>query len=89
MVYLPMRGQDTPTPEEVAVVAGRLPFQSMSCLSGCARSPRFCSIGWDRTVAWCSYTRTRRVLPELSYAGLAAALEGLGLEFCGGTSGGE
>jgi molybdenum cofactor biosynthesis enzyme MoaA len=87
IVYLPMRGQDTPTPEEVGRVAGGQPFQSMSCLMKCAASPRFCSIGWDRTVAWCSYTRTRASLTELTHAGLLAALHGLGLEFCGGTDG--
>jgi hypothetical protein len=87
IVYLPMRGQDTPAPREVAGVAADLPFQSMSCLGACGRSPRFCSIGWDRTVAWCSYTRTRAPLKALSYAGLQAALDGLGLEFCGGTDG--
>jgi hypothetical protein len=84
IVYLPMRGQDTPTPAEVCKVAGGGPFQSMSCLAACARSPRFCSIGWDRTVAWCSYTTTRAPLLQLSHAGLLAALEGLGLAFCGG-----
>ncbi len=88
IVYLPMRGRDTPTPAEVARVAGG-PFQSVSCLMACARSPRFCSIGWDRTVAWCSYTETRVPLPELTYRGLAAALDGLGLKFCGGTEGGR
>ena len=87
IVYLPMRGQDTPTPAEVASVAGGQPFQSMTCLTQCGRSPRFCSIGWDKTVAWCSYTRTRRLLPALTYEGLNAALNGLGLEFCGGTDG--
>jgi MoaA/NifB/PqqE/SkfB family radical SAM enzyme len=87
IVYLPMRGQDTPTPREVARVAGDRPFQSMSCLGGCAKSPRFCSIGWDRRVAWCSYTVTRAPLKALTYEGLLAALDGLGLEFCGGTDG--
>lgn len=84
IVYLPMRGQDTPTPAEVAAIAGSQPFQSMTCLVQCGRSPRFCSIGWDKTVAWCSYTRTRRQLPALTYEGLNTALNGLGLEFCGG-----
>ncbi|HEY7152717.1 MAG TPA: radical SAM protein [Gemmataceae bacterium] len=83
IVYLPMRGRDTPTPAEVAAVAGAQPFQSMTCLTMCGRSPRFCSIGWDKTVAWCSYTRTRRPLQALTYEGLNAALDGLGLEFCG------
>jgi molybdenum cofactor biosynthesis enzyme MoaA len=87
IVYLPMRGQDTPTPAEVAAVAGGKPFQSMTCLTECGRSPRFCSIGWDKTVAWCSYTRTRAPLRALTYEGLDTALMGLGLEFCGGADG--
>src|SRR5262249_5315778 len=87
IVYLPMRGQDTPTPREVARVAGDQPFQSMTCLGGCANSPRFCSVGWDRSVAWCSYTSARAKLSEPTYAGLTRALNGLGLTFCGGTDG--
>ena len=86
IVYLPMRGRDTPTPREIAMVAGG-PFQSMTCLGGCSRSPRFCSIGWDRQVAWCSYTVSRRPLSQLSHAGLSAALDNLPLLFCGGTNG--
>ena len=85
VVYLPMRGLNTPSPKQVGFVAGDQPFQSTSCLSNCARSPRFCSISWDRHVGWCSYTQARARLAELSYAGLIAALENLGLEFCGGT----
>jgi sulfatase maturation enzyme AslB (radical SAM superfamily) len=87
IVYLPMRVRDTPTPDEVGRVAGGDRFQSMSCLMACAKSPRFCSIGWDRRVAWCSYTETRAPLPELTYRGLVASLDGLGLTFCGGTDG--
>jgi sulfatase maturation enzyme AslB (radical SAM superfamily) len=56
IVYLPMRGQDTPTPQEMAQVAGSKNFQSMTCLLACAKSPRFCSVDWDRQVGWCSYT---------------------------------
>ena len=85
IVYLPMRGQDTPSPAEIARVAGDQPFQSMTCLGGCGKSPRFCSIGWNRSVAWCSYTESRRELADLSHAGLVAALEDLPLAFCGGT----
>ena len=85
IVYLPMRGQDTPTPDELAEVAGRVPFQSMTCLTQCGPSPRFVSIGWDKTVAWCSYTTSRHALTELNFEGLSRALNGLGLEFCGGT----
>jgi hypothetical protein len=84
IVYLPMRGTDTPSPEQIASVAGDAPFQSMTCLAACGRSERFCSIAWDRTVAWCSYTKARRPLRELTYAGLRDALDGLGVEFCGG-----
>lgn len=85
ITYLPLRGRDTPTPEELGEVAGREPFQSMTCLTTCAISPRFASLGWDRTVAWCSYTETRRALPELSYASLEGVLRPLGLTYCGGT----
>lgn len=87
IVYLPMRMRDTPTPREVAAVAGEGPFQSMSCLTGCAKSPRFLSIDWARRVGWCSYTEARAPLRELSHAGLMAALDGLGLTFCGGGDG--
>jgi molybdenum cofactor biosynthesis enzyme MoaA len=87
IVYLPMRVEDTPAPAEVAEVAGGRPFQSMSCLTACGRSPRFCSVGWDKTVAWCSYTPTRAPLRALTYDGLRSALAGLGLVFCGGADG--
>ncbi len=85
IVYLPMRINDTPTPAMVAQVAGANAFQSMSCLTACKRSPRFCSIGWNKTVAWCSYTESRAKLTELSYSGLVNSLKDLGLKFCGGT----
>jgi hypothetical protein len=70
----------------MASVAGGANFQSMSCLLACGKSPRFCSVGWDKTVAWCSYTATRRPLGALTHAALEAAMTGLGLEFCGGTT---
>jgi hypothetical protein len=83
IVLLPMRGHDTPTPEEVAAVA-RGPFQSMTCLVRCGKSPRFCAVGWDRSVAWCSYTRSRAPLQDPTFAALARALEGLDVEPCAG-----
>jgi hypothetical protein len=83
IVYLPMRGSDTPTPDEMGIVAGSRHFQSMSCLMGCASSPRFCSIGWDRSVAWCSYTQARGQLKEPTYTALLQAMNGLGLIYCG------
>jgi hypothetical protein len=83
IVYLPMRGRDTPTPEELAAVAGER-FQSTTCLARCAASPRFAAISWDQQLAHCSYTAERRPLPSLTHAGLSAARAGLGLTFCGG-----
>lgn len=89
IVYLPMRGTDTPAPREVAEVAGDTPFQSTTCLGACAASPRFCSISWDRKVGWCSYTAARHPLETYDHAGLVRALTGLGLTFCGGTDGAD
>lgn len=83
IVYLPMRGRHTPTAQEISLVAGGICFQSMSCLSQCARSPRFCSISWDKTVAWCSYTTSRRALSELTYQGLIKTIHNLQLRYCG------
>lgn len=84
IVYLPMRGKDTPTPDEMGRVAGSARFQSMSCLMACAKSERFCSVGWDKSVAWCSYTETRRPLGAPTFDAMERALDGLGLRFCGG-----
>ena len=85
IVYLPVRGDvdETPTPREMLKVAGGEKFQSMTCLTACGPSPRFASIGWDGRVGWCSYTTARRPLVTLTAAGLATALAGLGLTFCG------
>jgi MoaA/NifB/PqqE/SkfB family radical SAM enzyme len=82
VMFLPMRGRDTPLPSEIAAMAGG-PFQSMTCLLGCAKSERFASIAWDRTVAWCSYTTSRRPLVTADHVGLMNALDGLDLAFCG------
>jgi hypothetical protein len=84
IVYLPMRGQDTPTPEEVLRVAGGARFQSMTCLASCGKSPRFAAISWDKTAAWCSYTRARRPLASATFHALEEALSGLEIDFCGG-----
>jgi sulfatase maturation enzyme AslB (radical SAM superfamily) len=87
IVYLPMRGRDVPTPAQVARVAAE-PFQSTSCLTGCAKSARFVSIGADRTVAWCSYTVARHRLTEPTHAALVSALTDLTLIDCEETHGG-
>lgn len=85
MVYLPMRIADTPTPKQIAEVSGGQPFQSMSCLTACQKSPRFCSISWSKQVGWCSYTIARRPLTAPTAEALAIALQDLPLIFCGGT----
>jgi hypothetical protein len=84
IVLLPMRGQDTPTAAELARITGNRAFQSMTCLLACGKSPRFCAVAWDKTVAWCSYTVERRPLAALTYDALTAALADLGVTFCGG-----
>ncbi|HKA70622.1 MAG TPA: radical SAM protein [Xanthobacteraceae bacterium] len=83
-VLLPMRGQDTPSAAQMAEVAGGNRFQSMTCLMACDKSPRFCAVAWDKTVAWCSYTSERRALSSPTYAALKTALADLGVTFCGG-----
>jgi hypothetical protein len=85
IVYLALRGSDTPTAAQLFAVAGKRPFQSASCLAGCAASQRFCSVSWDRAVAWCSHTSSRRLMAELSYRGLVEALNSLDLLHCGAT----
>lgn len=82
IVYLPMRGQDTPTPADVHMVAGQTRFQSMSCLTQCGPTPRFATVAWDKTAAWCSYTAERTPLGELTHRGLISALNGLGEDAC-------
>lgn len=84
LVFLPMRGQDTPSPQEIADVAGGRRFQSVSCLTACGPSPRFAAIDARQTVAFCSYTSERRPLEELSFEGLCRAVSDLRLRFCGG-----
>ena len=81
IVYLPQRGDNTPSANDIMKLASG-PFQSVSCLTRCGPSPRFCSISWDKTAAWCSYTEARRVLPALTHAGLLAALQGLDVIHC-------
>ncbi len=92
ITYLPSRGipDETPTPLELSTVASdngtKAPFQSMSCLRECGRSERFVSIAADRTVAFCSYTVSRRPLRALTYSAILEAIGAddtlLGLAHC-------
>lgn len=84
IVWLPMKLQaDVPSPEDVAVAAGG-PFQSATCLTGCAPSPRFASLDADGAVAACSYTRSRTRLRAMTHAALLDALAAAPLVPCGG-----
>lgn len=82
IVLLPMKGSTGPTPSELGAVAGSANFQSMSCLLGCAASPRFASVGWDGQVAWCSYTDSRIALSEPTYQAMHQAMQSLDLRTC-------
>lgn len=81
IIYLPMRGMDTPSPADIASVAVH-PFQSTTCLGHCGKSPRFISIDSERKAAWCSYTTSRCTLEQPTWADLHAAMKGLGLKPC-------
>jgi hypothetical protein len=82
VVWCPQRGgEDQPEPTDLArVVDG--PFQSTSCLLGCRKSPRFCSVDALGRAAYCSFTRARRTLSRFDAEGLAQALGELSLEAC-------
>lgn len=82
IIYLPMRLANQPTAGQIAQVA-RQPFQSTTCLKGCSPSPRFVSLDCQKQAAWCSYTKARRSLGNMTHAGLLAALDGLKIKYCG------
>jgi hypothetical protein len=87
IVLLPLKLTEDPAravvPRDLLEVAGGARFQSMSCLRGCAKSPPFCAVSWDKKAAWCSYTSARRGLQTLDAEGLRRALEGLDVVYCG------
>ena len=82
VIFIPRHGENSPTPDKVASVAGEQPFQSVSCLTGCRKKSNFCAIGWDQKVGWCSYTSSRKSMDSLSAAGLEEALTDLPLTDC-------
>lgn len=83
VVLIPMRLENQPTLREIVEVGGGEPFQSMSCLLGCAASPRFCSVAADRSVAACSYTRSRAPLEAPTHRAMLEALESIRRVGCG------
>jgi MoaA/NifB/PqqE/SkfB family radical SAM enzyme len=83
VVYLPMRMKNPVSADAIKFVANIEKFQSISCLKDCGISERFCSISWDKKVAWCSYTHSKKQLTKLDFISLQSNLKKLKLEYCG------
>lgn len=75
IILVPQRFSNTPTPKQLASVAGGKPFQSPSCLLKCQRPMNFCSVSWDKKVNSCSFAPNKEPLQSLNYSGLIEALE--------------
>lgn len=75
VIVIPQRYHNTPTPIELARVAGRKPFQGPACLLGCKRPTNFVSVTWDKKVNSCSYAYGKQKLGSLDYRGMCKALE--------------
>ena len=82
IILVPQRFSNTPTPKQLASVAGGKPFQSPSCLLKCQRPTNFCSVSWDKKVNSCSFAPNKVPLETLDYAGLIKALEIVKWEKC-------
>ena len=74
IILVPQRFVNTPTPKELASVAGDKPFQSPSCLLKCQRPTHFCSVSWDKKVNSCSFASGKQSMEVLCYNGLITAL---------------
>ena len=82
IILVPQRFSDSPTPRQLAEVAGGQPFQSPSCLLKCVPPQNFCSVSWDKRVNFCSYAGGKQPLTTLDFAGLTAALERVRFSSC-------
>ena len=82
IILVPQRFSNTPTPKQLASVAGRKPFQSPSCLLKCKRPTNFCSISWDKKVNSCSFAPNKEALETLDYHGLLSALQKIKWQKC-------
>ena len=82
IILVPQRFSNTPTPRQLASVAGGKPFQSPSCLLGCKRPENFCSVSWDKKVNSCSFAPNKMPLETLDYAGLMDALSKVNWKSC-------
>lgn len=74
IILVPQRFSNTPSPKQLASVAGGKPFQSPSCLLACKRPENFCSVSWDKNVNSCSFAPNKVSLESLDYKGLIDAL---------------
>lgn len=75
IILVPQRFSNTPTPKQLAFVAGNKPFQSPSCLLKCQRPANFCSVSWDKKVNSCSFAGGKQPLNSLDYVGLINSLD--------------
>ena len=82
IILVPQRYSNTPTPKQLASVAGGKPFQSPSCLLECRPPQNFCSVSWDKKAAPCSFAPCKEPLPSLDFAGLVAALKNVRWSRC-------
>ena len=82
IILVPQRFSNTPTPKQLASVAGGKPFQSPSCLLKCQRPSNFCSVSWDKKVNSCSFAPNKEPLKSLDYNGLIEALERVRWKSC-------
>lgn len=82
IILVPQRYSNTPTPKQLASVAGGKPFQSPSCLLECRPPQNFCSVSWDKKAAPCSFAPRKEPLPSLDFAGLVAALKNVRWSRC-------
>lgn len=82
IILVPQRFSNTPTPQQLASVAGGKPFQSPSCLLACKRPENFCSVSWDKKVNSCSFAPNKEPLETLDFAGLVSALGKIKWEKC-------
>ena len=82
IILVPQRFSNTPSPKQLASVAGNKPFQSPSCLLNCQRPANFCSVSWDKKVNSCSFAGGKQSLGSLDYQGLCQALETVKWKSC-------
>lgn len=82
IIVIPQRFGNTPTPKQLASVAGGKPFQSQSCLLACKRPDNFASVSWDKKVNSCSYAPGKQDLKSLDYRGMKEALDNVIWKSC-------